>query len=151
MKWTLWRGWSAVFLCVALSACQTPPPPPEPVVLPVEPVKPVDPMVLKEQALGEALGIYADGRYDDALAQLAPLVGAIELPLSSQVKVLKFMAFCHCAMGRPKPCRQHFEQALELDPTFQLTEAEKGHPVWGREFNSARAAARHKRTANKSS
>jgi len=152
MKWTLWRYGLAVILCVGLGACQTPPPPtPEPVVVPVEPVKPVDPAAEKEQALSNALAVYADGRYDDATAQLVPLVGAAELPLSSQVKVLKFIAFSHCAMGRPKPCRQHFEQALELDPTFQLTEAEKGHPVWGREFNSARAAARAKRAASKSS
>jgi hypothetical protein len=47
--------------------------------------------------------------------------------------------------NRRKPCRQHFDMALALDPTFQLTEAEKGHPIWGREFNNARAALRNKR------
>lgn len=123
----------------AAPAVPLPPPPP------AEPVKPLDPTAQKEQALGEALALYADGRYDDAVVWLTPLIGAPELPLSSQVKVLKFMAFSHCAMARLRPCRQHFDMALELDPTFQLTEAEKGHPVWGREFSNARVAARNKR------
>ena len=152
MKWTLWQRWFGAFLCVGLTACETPPPKPIPAEAPVQvqPVKPVDPALLKEQALADALSIYADGQFEEAAARLTPLIGAAELPLSSQVKVLKFMAFCQCALGRPKPCRQHFEQALELDPTFQLTEAEKGHPVWGREFNGARAAALNKRPASKS-
>lgn len=157
MKWTLWQRWLGLFVCAGLTACETAPPKPVPVVVPapvpvqpVQPVKPVDPVLVKEQALADALAIYADGQFEEAVARLTPLIGAAELPLSSQVKVLKFMAFSHCALGRPKPCRQQFEQALELDPTFQLTEAEKGHPVWGREFNGARAAARNKRPTSKS-
>lgn len=156
MRWTLWQRWLGLFLCAGLTACETPPPKPVPVPVAVPapvlaPVKPVDPALVKEQALADALSIYADGQFEEAVVRLAPLVGAAELPLGSQVKVLKFMAFSHCALGRPKPCRQQFEQALELDPTFQLTEAEKGHPVWGREFNGARAtAARNKRPAAKS-
>jgi hypothetical protein len=154
MKCTPCLRWLALLVFVGLTACETAPPKPapEPVpVQPVQPVKPVDPVVLKEQALTDALSIYADGQYEEAMIRLTPLIGATELPLSSQVKVLKFMAFSQCALGRTKPCRQQFEQALELDPTFQLTEAEKGHPVWGREFSGARAAvARHKRAAPKS-
>jgi hypothetical protein len=111
-----------------------------------EPVKVLDPTEQKEHVLAEILNLYAEGRYDIAVEQLTPLIGAPELPLSSQVKVLKFMAFSHCAMGRLRPCRQHFDMALQLDPTFQLTEAEKGHPVWGRQFNNARIALRSKRS-----
>ena len=127
----------------ASPAGQEPPPEPQ------EPVKPVDPAAQKEQALTEAINIYFDGRYDDAVVWLTPLLVAPELPLSSQVKVQKFMAFSHCSMNRLRLCRQHFDAALELDPTFQLTEAEKGHPVWGREFIRARNAARNKRPAAK--
>ena len=104
---------------------------PEPaptVVQPPEPVKPVDPVVIKEQELVEAIQLYVDGRYEDAITALTPLSTAQELPMSSQVKALKYIAFSHCVEGRRKPCRQHFDMALALDPTFQLTEAEKGHP-----------------------
>lgn len=154
---TMMRYVAVVFSALSLSACQTAPEvakqvePVAPVVQPVqpvqppEPVKPIDPVAQKEQALAEALGIYAEGRFDDAVVWLTPLISAPELPLSSQVKVQKFLAFSHCAMNRLRQCRQHFDAALELDPTFQLTEAEKGHPIWGREFINARNAARNKR------
>jgi hypothetical protein len=145
---------AAVLATLALSACQTTPDGMKQVApvgpagqssQPPEPVKPTHPTAQKEQALAEALGIYAEGRFDDAVVWLTPLVSAPELPLSAQVKVQKFMAFSHCAMNRLRQCRQHFDAALELDPTFQLTEAEKGHPIWGREFINARSAARNKR------
>ena len=143
-------------LVLLLVACESAPqavPPPAMAVpsTPQEPVKPVDPVAQKEQALSEALTVYAEGRYDDAVASLTPLLEGPDLPLSFQVRVLKFIAFSHCAMNRLKPCRQSFDQALELDSTFQLTEAEKGHPIWGREFNNARSAARNKRPTKKSS
>src|SRR5258707_90585 len=130
----------ALAVAFGLAACETAPKPPEP-------VKPVDPGVIKEQELVEAIQLYVDGRYEDAITALTPLSTAQELPMSSQVKALKYIAFSHCVEGRRKPCRQHFDMALALDPTFQLTEAEKGHPIWGREFNNARAALRNKRPA----
>jgi hypothetical protein len=151
---TMMRYLAAALATLSLNACQTTPDVPKQVspvapavqpAQPPEPVKPIDPVAQKEQALAEALGIYAEGRYDDAVVWLTPLVAAPELPLSAQVKIQKFMAFSHCAMNRLRQCRQHFDNALELDPTFQLTEAEKGHPMWGREFINARNAARNKR------
>jgi len=155
----MFRSFLGFLLVLMLGACQTtqkvPPevapvaPPTQVVEPPPEPVKPLDPTAQKEQALAAALEIYADGRYDDAISALTTLVGAPELPLSSLVKVQKFLAFSHCASGRARQCRQHFDTALDLDPTFQLTEAERGHPVWGREFNNARNAARNKRPSRK--
>ncbi|MFD2297564.1 TssQ family T6SS-associated lipoprotein [Paracidovorax citrulli] len=104
-----------------------------------EAVKPKDPAALKEEALSQALDVYADGRYDEAIAALTPLSTAPELPSASQVKAYKFIAFSHCALGRLRQCRQNFETALQQDPGFQLSDVEKGHPVWGKEFNAARA------------
>ncbi len=143
----------ALAVAFGLAACETAPKPVEPepappvVQAPVEPVKPVDPVVIKEQELVEGIQLYVDGRYEDAITAQTPQSTAQEQPMSSQVKALKYIAFSHCVEGRRKPCRQHFDMALALDPTFQLTEAEKGHPTWGREFNNARAALRNKRPA----
>lgn len=140
-----------------LAACQTTPEAPPAKVEAVQPapppapVAPVDPRAEKEALLTEALNIYAEGQFEDAIVKLAPLAEAPELTLTSQIKARKFMAFSHCALGRVRPCRQQFDLALEQDPTFQLTEAEKGHPVWGREFNHARNAARNKRATRKAS
>jgi len=100
-----------------------------------------DPAALKEEALSQAVDVYTDGRYDEAIAALTPLSTAPELPVASQIKAYKFIAFSHCASGRLRQCRQTFESALQLDPNFQLSDVEKGHPVWGKEFLAARAAA----------
>jgi tetratricopeptide (TPR) repeat protein len=100
-----------------------------------------DPATLKEEALSQAIDVYTDGRYDEAIAALTPLSTAPELPVASQIRAYKFIAFSHCALGRQRQCRQTFESALQLDPNFQLSDVEKGHPVWGREFLAARAAA----------
>ncbi len=51
-----------------------------------EAAKPKDPAALKEEALAQALDIYADGRYDEAIAALTPLSTAPELSSASQVK-----------------------------------------------------------------
>ncbi len=155
---TLTKFLAGMAAALFLNACQTVPNGPKEMVpvlsavqlpAPTEPPKPIDPTEQKELALAEALAIYADGRFDDAVVALMPLAAAPELSLSSQVKIQKFLAFSQCAMNRLRQCRQHFDIALELDPTFQLTEAEKGHPVWGREFINARNAARNKRPAIK--
>lgn len=104
-------------------------------------------MTSQEKILSNAIQAYDNGRYDDAITALTPLSTSVSLPLASRVKALKYIAFSHCVEGRRKLCRQHFSMALELDPGFQLTEAEKGHPIWGREFNSARNSGRTKRPA----
>jgi hypothetical protein len=150
----LWMALSSA----ALVACQTAPEPPAeapaapvvaeepaPVAPPIVEPAPVDPVAERIKALAQALEAYTDGRYPEAIAQLSPLATATELLLSERVRVFKTMAFSHCALMQLRACRDSFEQALLLDPTFQLTEAERGHPVWGREFRSARAASR-KRT-----
>jgi hypothetical protein len=152
------RFWNFLLIgcaCAFVTACQTNPDAPEPKVeaaapvVPEAPVVPVDPRAQKEALLTEALNTYAEGQYEDAIVKLTPLADAPELSLISQIKARKFTAFSHCALGRPRPCRQQFDLALEQDPTFQLTEAEKGHPVWGREFTNARNAVRNKRATRK--
>ncbi|WP_326535491.1 TssQ family T6SS-associated lipoprotein [Pseudorhodoferax sp.] len=111
-------------------------------------VKPrIDPVAEREKALALAMETYADGRYESAIVELTALIGAPELTLAAQVGIHKTVAFSHCALQQIKQCRQSFEAALQLDPTFQLTEAERGHPVWGREFRTVRAALPRKRPA----
>jgi hypothetical protein len=132
--------------CFVLLACQTPPEaPPKPVEVPVladppEPEAPPDPTGQARKDLEDAQGVYTEGRYDEAVRLLGPLAADTSLPVSLRMSAMKFMAFSQCALNRVRPCRQQFDAALELDPSFQLTEAEKGHPVWGREFRNALTA-----------
>jgi hypothetical protein len=51
------------------------------------------------------------------------------------------MAFSYCVTSRPAPCRQAFDRALRLDPSFDLAPGEHGHPLWGPVFTKAKQAA----------
>lgn len=142
MNKRLWKPGALGLICLMLAACQTvPEAPPKPVeaVAPPAPAEPPppDPAVQAGKDLDDAQSVYAEGRYDDAIRQLGPLAADAGLPVSLRVTAMKFMAFSQCAQNRVRPCRQQFDAVLELDPTFQLTEAEKGHPIWGREFRNA--------------
>lgn len=105
----------------------------------LEITKALDATAAKEQELKQVLEIYWEGRYEEAITKLTPLATAPELPLSSQIKAIKLMAFSNCVLSRLPACRKNFSSALQQDPTFRLDAAEKGHPVWGKQFELALA------------
>jgi len=55
-----------------------------------------------------------------------------------QVEAYKYLAFSYCVTSRQALCKQQFEKALKLDPTFELGRGEKGHPLWGPVFEKAK-------------
>ena len=38
-----------------------------------------------------------------------------------------------------QPCREEFRKALDIDPSFELSEDEAGHPVWGSVFRGLKS------------
>jgi hypothetical protein len=103
----------------------------------------------KKQDFNRALDLYRQGRYDNAAAALKPLVGAPELPAALQLDVLKYAAFSHCLIGQALPCRQYFEMALAQNPSFELSKAERGHPMWGKVFMQAKFHQKHSQDLRK--
>ncbi|HKW37802.1 MAG TPA: TssQ family T6SS-associated lipoprotein [Burkholderiales bacterium] len=85
---------------------------------------------------------YEDGElaYSAKLLQASLDAGLIRT--SDRVRAHKYLAFIHCASGRVPQCRDEFRKALDLDPSFDLREAEAGHPVWGPVFRSVKTARR---------
>jgi Tfp pilus assembly protein PilF len=93
---------------------------------------------LNPQLVG-AIKSYEDGDYQAALLALTK---AQEMGLSEkreQILAHKYLAFIHCVSGREKLCREEFREALEVDQSFDLTQAESGHPVWGPVFRAEKA------------
>lgn len=91
--------------------------------------------------LQEGIRLYNDGDYDGAIKRL----GARDLnngPLATRLTALKYTAFSYCVTSRPAQCRQAFDKALRLDPSFDLAPGEHGHPLWGPVFTRAKQAAR---------
>jgi hypothetical protein len=106
--------------------------------------------VAKEQELEQALDLYGKGQFPSAIAALRPLAESTELTLASRLKANKFIAFSHCLQGQSLICRQYFEEALKIDPSFLLADTESSHPLWGGEFRRAqRNVARNPATAGR--
>jgi len=58
------------------------------------------------------------------------------------VKAMKYLAFTLCLQGKYPACRNEFVRIYEVDPNFDLTPAEAGHPSWTKTFAAAKAQAR---------
>ena len=91
-----------------------------------------------EQDLSAGIRAYEDGDYKNS-ARLLQYALSEELLLNSdKVAAHKYLAFIHCSQSREKSCRDEFRKALTLDPAFELTPAESGHPSWGPVFKSVK-------------
>jgi hypothetical protein len=90
--------------------------------------------------LQEGIRLYNDGDYNGAIKRLSAR-DVNNGPLATRLMALKYMAFSYCVTSRPGPCRQAFDRALRLDPSFDLAPGEHGHPLWGPVFTKAKQAA----------
>jgi Tfp pilus assembly protein PilF len=89
-------------------------------------------------ALSGGIALYEHGEYTAAVRKLATSGEIWKADKDLQLQALKYMAFSYCVTSQPAPCRQQFDKALKLDPAFDLTSGEKGHPLWGPVFERAK-------------
>jgi Tfp pilus assembly protein PilF len=96
-------------------------------------------------SLGTGIQQYREGNYKDALRNLQ---AALELGLAddeNRILARKHLAFIHCAGGRERLCRDEFRKVLEINPKFNLSAAESGHPVWDPVFRSVKGDVQGRR------
>jgi hypothetical protein len=93
--------------------------------------------------------MFAEGmvKYDagDYPTAYKVLEGAVKEGLKEKadtVRAMKHMAFSLCLQEKFRDCRAAFMKIYEVDPAFDLSPAEAGHPQWMRTFASAKAQAR---------
>lgn len=82
---------------------------------------------------------YENGRHREAEQAFKD---ALEGGLGSkadQVGANKYLAFIACANRQQDNCRNYFRRALAIDPAFELSRTEAGHPVWGPIFREVKA------------
>jgi len=91
-----------------------------------------------QAALEAGIHLYSRGDYTAAIKRLgtAHEIWKADKPL--QLEALKYMAFSYCVSGRQALCKQQFQKALKLDPSFDLAPGEKGHPLWGPVFDGVK-------------
>jgi Tfp pilus assembly protein PilF len=100
------------------------------------------PLAKAEQMLADGMVKYDAGDfsaahklYEDALKEGLKDKG-------DQVRAMKHAAFSTCLLGNPPKCRGEFIRIYEVDPNFDLTAAEAGHPSWTKSFAAAKAQAK---------
>ena len=100
------------------------------------------PRSVAEQLLDLGMAQYDAGDFDAAVKLLQSAVKEGLPARADTVKALKHSAFALCLLERYVPCRDEFMKIFAVDPRFDLTTAEAGHPSWARIFASARQRAR---------
>jgi tetratricopeptide (TPR) repeat protein len=95
-----------------------------------------------ERMLADGMLKYDAGDYDTSLALLESALkeGLKEKP--DQVRAMKHVAFNLCLKSRWRDCRAAFVRIYDVDPDFDLTPAEAGHPSWTKTFAGAKAQAK---------
>src|SRR6185369_1105301 len=81
--------------------------------------------------LNDGLKQYEAGAYEASMKNLLLALDSGVLTLPQQLVARKHMAFIQCVNNRELICKEEFEKAFLLDPNFNLTPAEAGHPTWG--------------------
>jgi hypothetical protein len=107
-----------------------------------EPAPPVEPpKVTPEQMLQEGTALYDKGDYRGAIRKLTSARDAVDDASPVKKSSLRLLAFSFCVSNQKVPCKQQFASLLKIDPGFQLSRGEAGHPLWGPVFKEAKAAA----------
>ena len=108
--------------------------------------KPTAPLAKAEQMLADGLVKYESGDFAESQRLLEQSLKEGLREKQDQVRAMKHVAFCLCLAGKYPACRAQFLKIFEVDPNFDLTPAEAGHPNWTKTFAGARAQAQAKRT-----
>jgi tetratricopeptide (TPR) repeat protein len=99
------------------------------------------PLAKPEQMLADGIVKYDAGDYDSALKLLEGSLKEGLKDKSDQVRAMKHVAFSLCLKEKFRDCRAAFVKIYDVDPAFDLTPAEAGHPSWTKTFASAKAHA----------
>lgn len=95
-----------------------------------------------ERSLSAGIRAYEEGQYQISAQRLQEALDGGLAFTTDKVSAYKYLAFVHCASGRTRECRDEFRQAFALDPAFELTKAEAGHPAWGPVYRSVKSEPR---------
>jgi tetratricopeptide (TPR) repeat protein len=143
------RAGAAIVASVASSGCALFEPPREP---PPAPPPSISIARLYEQPAERAfingMRFYEDGQYERAEVMFKRALADGLHDRNDMAAANKHLAFIACAYSRPSECEAAFRAAFTADPSFRLTDAEVGHPLWGPVYK--RVAAEQVKAAKKS-
>jgi hypothetical protein len=85
-------------------------------------------------ALNEGVAAFQKGEYRRAETKLAESQNLGLKYVDEIVRAYKTQAFLYCVTKRAALCEKSFQSAFDIDSSFDLSRAERGHPVWGPVF-----------------
>src|SRR5262249_44247959 len=92
--------------------------------------------------LSDGMVKYDAGEYEAARKLLDAALTEGLKDKANQVKAMKYIAFTECLQSHYRECRNQFIKIYDVDPDFDLTPAEAGHPSWTKTFAAAKAQAK---------
>ncbi|MGQ3129727.1 TssQ family T6SS-associated lipoprotein [Variovorax sp.] len=94
--------------------------------------------------LERAQQAYDDGDYAKAISTLKS--GGVSVfdaaEPTTRLAAMKLEAFSYCVANQLPECRTQFLKILDAFPSFDLSIAERKHPVWGPAFEAAKKMKR---------
>lgn len=90
------------------------------------------------ETVQNARSAYSSGDYSRTIQLLSHASEIDRSDRATQIEAHKLMAFSYCVTGKVLSCRAEFRKILDIDPRFELSAAERGHPTWGPAFEAAR-------------
>lgn len=91
-----------------------------------------------EQKLEIAVKEYEEGNYVTSMNSLEAVLATKSASRAQRIRANKYMAFISCISSHEKSCREYFKNILEVNPDFNLSAAEAGHPIWGPVFKNVK-------------
>lgn len=88
--------------------------------------------------LEKGLKDYEEGNYVSSMNALQAVLETKLADKKDKLLAYKYLAFIHCISEREKLCKEYFRKVLAIDPSFELSPAEAGHPLWGPAFRSVK-------------
>ncbi len=104
--------------------------------------KPLIPLGKAEQMLSDGVVKYDAGEFPAAHKLLEASLKEGLKAREDQVRAMKYLAFTLCLQEKYRDCRNEFTKIYEIEPNFDLTPAEAGHPSWTKTFAAAKAQAK---------
>jgi tetratricopeptide (TPR) repeat protein len=105
------------------------------------------PLGKAEQLLADGLVKYEAGDFTESSRLLEAALKEGLKQKTDQVRAMKHIAFCLCLQDKYPACRAQFLKIFSVDPDFDLTPAEAGHPQWTKTFAGAKAHAKQRPVA----
>lgn len=94
-----------------------------------------------EQKIEIGVKAYEAGNYVTASNAFESVLSTTSASRAQKVRAYKYMAFISCISSKEKSCRENFHNIFEINPDFNLSAAEVGHPTWGPIFQSEKIKA----------